>query len=481
MLCVTGMEASADALAARFAASENSGVELMHEVRLDAVDHPESVLPLLETEKAALLLCCRPTRQGGRYRGDEEERLALIEKAANAARTTDRPVWIDLEADLGDTVLDRFERNRVVLSWHDFDGVPSDLERRLTNMRARGPGVLKLAAKVEDASQLLALYECGRGLRHDHVLIGMGPAGLLSRSHYRSFGSRWCYVAGRAQDASAPGQLSLEQALTMGMPDSSAAPVCALVGGPQVLHSPGPRVYNRLFRARSIRSSYVPLITQQLDRLLVLLEELGTAGLSITMPHKSRALAIARADTRAKAAGAVNSLKPDDRGWIGSNSDVMGVHQPLKRAMKQGASALVLGAGGAARAAVVACRELGLTTTVAARRPAALQGFLTANERAVPWDERTQIRSAVLINATPLITPSPWPDDAALPSEVVFDLALNAGWDRGEASSPLLARATRDSIAAVPAIDMWLSQGAEQMGFFFGERTTPTELRELLT
>ena len=77
----------------------------------------------------------------------------------------------------------------------------------------------------------------------------MGLAGLLSRCRYPAFGSPWTYVKADEQAGTAPGQLTLAQAREMGLPQTAEQPFFALVGGPQVQHSMGPVVYNRLFRA----------------------------------------------------------------------------------------------------------------------------------------------------------------------------------------------------------------------------------------
>lgn len=458
MLCVTGLETTAAALERRI---QNAPTHL-HEVRLDAIDVVNDALAVMKRHTGmAFLACCRPVRQGGRYDGDEADRLALLAKA-NAR-------YVDLESDVDDDAVAAIGRERVVLSWHDFEGVPADLDRRLRAMASRGTAVTKLAVTVDDASQLLALYEAGVRLKGvDKVLIGMGPAGLLSRSHFRSFGSRWCYVAGAEETASAPGQLSLARATAMGMPDSSAQPVCGLVGAEQVMHSPGMRIYNRLFRTRGIASSYVPLITKRFERLLCLLEELGVAGLSVTMPHKLAALGICKPDERATMAGAVNSLRWTERGWLGTNSDVAGVREPLAGVRAE--TCLILGAGGAARAAAVACRELGLGIQVCARRPEQVT-FLQGNETALPWESRATVAPDVLINATP--STDPWPDNAAIPP-VVFELALG-----GEASR-LLARTRAQGASAIDPMAMWLAQGAEQMRFIFPSLTlTAAELAAL--
>ena len=385
---------------------------------------------------------------------------------------------IDIEADVDDAALEGLARQRLLLSWHDFEGLPADLDATVRAMAARGPGAVKVAAAVADAAELVALREVGEGLGLPMVRIGMGAPGLLSRTHFRAFGSAWTYVAARADRATAPGQLDLDQALAMGMPASSALGPFALVGAAQVMSSVGPVVYNRLFRQRGRRESYLPLISSSLRALLPLLERLGSKGLSITMPLKDEALALCQPEPIARETGAANSLRPIADGpsgsWQGTNTDIEGVRAPLA-AFAEHKRALILGSGGAARAAAHACRSLGLELLVSARNEARAA---TLSSQISPWQQRgqTSLRGAILINATPICgaNASPWPEDAPLEAAVVFDLAI------GEGGSRLLERARQVGAVALDARAMWVHQGAQQMSWLLREPVSPEELRELL-
>ena len=219
-----------------------------------------------------------------------------------------------------------------------------------------------------------------------------------------------------------------------------------------------------------------------------MLRRLGLQGASVTMPHKHVALQMAgdRADELARRVQAANSLRFDEEGVAATNTDVAGVGQPLQRAFaqlsgKRPQRALVLGAGGAAKAAAVACRNLDLEVTVSAvetevdgtlvELDAPLSGPGT---RCVRWSDRHDVEADVLINATPVSGErSPWSEDVALPCAVVFDLAITGKPSR------LLARARQEGAVALEAIEMWLAQGARQMSWITGEDYEVEQLREL--
>ena len=193
--------------------------------------------------------------------GAEQERLSLLERMVRGG-----VAYVDVEADCGDAEIARITAAgsaRLVLSMHDFTGVPADLEQRIAAMSGRGADVLKAAVAVDDAIDLDCLLTLRANLRQPTVLIGMGLAGLLSRCRYPAFGSPWTYVKAGEEEGTAPGQLTLVQAREMGLPQTTEQPFFALVGGPQVQHSMGPVVYNRLFRATGKPWSYLPVNTSR--------------------------------------------------------------------------------------------------------------------------------------------------------------------------------------------------------------------------
>jgi len=461
VICVTGAERTASELRRRIEAH----ADWLHEARLDALDAVDAeTFDVIRDHGQRLLVCCRPARQTGDWRGDEGDRLSLLKRAQQLGAR-----YLDVEAD---APLDGFERQRVVLSWHDDSGLPADLRPRLRNMSAQGTAVVKLAASVTDATELGALLQARGEVAGEALLIGMGPAGRLSRTRYRTFGSAWTYVVPRGETPTAAGQLDLTQACALGLAAREHSPMLALVGGPQVMASPGPEVYARLLTAHGSSWSYEPVITRSLADMLPLLERFGARALSVTMPLKQEALTLATADDLSRRVGAANSLRRTGDGWQATNTDVQGVRGPLEAAVAAGAgSALILGAGGAARAALEACRRLRLEATVCARRPDAARGWA---RRVIPWAERGAQAADVLINATPITgADSPWPDDVPLPVTTVFDLAMSA-------RSRLLERARAEQRETIGALEMWLHQGAAQMSWFLEEEVGVEELRGLL-
>ncbi|MBM4374983.1 MAG: type I 3-dehydroquinate dehydratase [Deltaproteobacteria bacterium] len=486
---MTGTEGTLEALRRRLKRdaelAKHQAVDVpLEEIRLDhlvAIDDDTFAWLASVASERTLVATCRPVRQGGAFRGSEPERLALLRRASASELA-----MVDVEADVDDAFLGELGRTAAVrrgkvkrmLSWHEHSGFPKGCGERLRDMARRDVDLVKLAVTVSDASELDALDACRARTSKPCVLVAMGTAGVLTRTHYPAFGSPFSYVASQADLASAPGQLTLEQALALGLPRSSTAPLFGLVGGAQVQHSPGPRLINRLFRRRGMASSYIPIVTSSLRATLPLLERLDARGLAVTMPLKREALEVARPDPLAREVGAANSLRRRE-GWEATNTDVTGVRAPLEKALARldARCARILGAGGAARAAAAACRSLGLTVEVAARRLDEAEAVASGRGRALAWSERTrgpELARSVLINATPLTGhASPWPDEAPLDVAAVFDTAL------GSMRSSLLVRAEASGAQVLGPMDMWLAQAAEQLSYFLDARVTVDELEDL--
>ena len=477
MLCVTGRETSSEALLERLRAVEErlEGTEHLQEVRLDYLTEPEAAARRLGPWSSRLLVTCRPRRQGGAYVGSEGDRLDLLKRASSIG-----PCWLDIEADVPQKELDGLRTSgarNILASWHLWESEEGDIPAAAERLRAQDVDLRKLAVAVSDAAELAELRTLsspGRPL----FTIGMGAAGTLSRCRYPAFGATWTYVSTGAEAATAPGQMTLDQALRWGLPEAAEHPFLALLGGPQIAHSPGPACYNHLFRRLERPWSYLPVVTTRGRDSLALVRDLGAMGAAVTMPNKDAAREFAHPDRVVERVGAANSVR-FDAPPVSTNTDVEGVRGPLSRAIDRVGetlpAALVLGAGGAARAAVQACRDLGLDVLVSARRSEAAEALVGSTDT-VPWADRTSPRSSVLINATSVGGRNgPWPPHVALNKAIVFDMTLDP------APSGLLVQAREEGAVTVDGLTMWLEQGAAQTRFLTGLTVSTNDLKDALS
>ncbi|MFY3745043.1 shikimate dehydrogenase family protein [Anaeromyxobacter sp. Red801] len=160
-----------------------------------------------------------------------------------------------------------------------------------------------------------------------------------------------------------------------------------VVGHP-VAHSRSPELQNAAFARLGVDAVYValPVAPERVDEALRGAHALGFQGLNVTVPHKPRAASLCHAlDPVAAAVGAVNTLRRTRDGWEGFNTDAPACRTLLEAAgVARGARALLVGAGGAARAAAWALLQLGTELRVAARREEAAAELCRELAAAVP-------------------------------------------------------------------------------------------------
>lgn len=464
---VTG-HSMAELLAARHSATAGDMVEL----RLDGVPDLD-VAAALHGRRCPVIVTVRPVWEGGRFDGSENDRRMLLGRALDLGAE-----FIDVEWQAGFTDLIARAPDRVIVSSHDFNGIPTDLEARVLAMRRTGAAVVKIAitpARLTDTLPLKAIARDG-----DAVVIGMGDAGMPSRLLATRFGSRWTY----AGDGIAPGQIPARQMIERyRFRDVDADTAIYGVVSFNARHSLSPLMHNAAFAAAGLNAVYVPLRAADFDDFLTFGEALPIAGASITIPFKLDALRCARAaDELTRSVGAANTLRRGTGGWDATNTDVAGFLAPLESLLAGGVSgdgvpamssttrAAVLGAGGAARAVVAALQSRGVAVTVHARRQEQAQDLaaLGATPAAMPpvpesWD--------LLVNTTPL-GGAALRDESPLPGgpfdgRVVYDLTYGAGESR------LLRDARAAGCQVLDGLPMLIAQAERQFEWWTGQRPAP--------
>jgi len=467
LLCetVTG-RTTAELVAARDGATHGDMVEL----RLDGVSDPD-VGAALHGRRVPAVVTCRPTWEGGRFDGSEQERARLLLQALELGAEFVDVEWRATRESAADfAAIVRKDPKRVVISSHDFEGVPRDLSDRVRAMRSVGAGAIKVAVTVSRLTETLPLREIGAA--GDAVVIGMGEAGVPSRLLAAKYGSKWTYAGAGV----APGQIPAAR-----MADdyhfSRVGPGTRIFGvvSTTAMHSLSPVMHNAAFEEAGIDAVYVPLRTCDFDDFLSYASAMGIEGASITIPFKLDALrAASSVDPLAQKVGAVNTLRRDGSRWHATNTDVDGFLAPLDAVFGtrlQQARAAVLGAGGSARAVVAALRSRGAVVTVYARRPEQARELAQTLDAAVgewppapgSWD--------VLVNCTPLggaghRDESPLPRDAAR-GPLVYDLTY------GPEPSPLLRDARAAGALTIDGLPMLVAQAERQFEWWTGRRPEP--------
>ena len=336
-----------------------AGADLV-ELRLDHVRDPD-VAAALAGRRAPVILTCRSKAEGGEFQGSETERQRILADALRLGAE-----YVDVEFSAGfDDLIRSTGGKRIILSMHDFDGVPGDLPARVRAMRGAGAEVVKVAVFARSLWDNLALLDLRDGSSKS-VFIGMGPAGVPTRLLAAHFGSAWSY----AGDGYAPGQISSGQMINeFGFRHVTAQTAIYGLAGSPLTHSISPSMHNAAFRAAGVDAVYVPMPASSADDFLAFANALHVRGASVTIPFKVDLFKKADAvDDLSKRVGAINTLKRHQSKWMARNTDVSGFLAPLRDRLKlRGARAAVLGAGGAARAVAVALASSGADVRVYAR------------------------------------------------------------------------------------------------------------------
>jgi 3-dehydroquinate dehydratase type I len=183
----------------------------MVELRADFLKAPH-LEPFLVKGKKPLIVTHRRKEEGGRFEGNEEERLAVLREAIDLG--TD---FIDVElkstGSLLQDLISHRKRTRIILSLHDFRGTPSlrELRNLCGRMVDRGADVIKIvtfARAFEDNLRILALIPHARDRKQEIVAFAMGGRGRISRIFSPLMGAAWTYASLKPQKSSAPGQLT---------------------------------------------------------------------------------------------------------------------------------------------------------------------------------------------------------------------------------------------------------------------------------
>ncbi|MEO0478724.1 MAG: type I 3-dehydroquinate dehydratase [Planctomycetota bacterium] len=455
------------------------------EVRLDRWPENESLQSAFGSARVPIIATCRTDRDGGSWKGPARKRIALLERAVEAgARGLDLEDW-----ETWTPPADSLEL--IVRSHHDLRRMPENLPELRDRLLGQGGQVAKIVGTAHDLAEtapLLALLRSSDPSLSPTAAFALGPAASVTRVLSAALGARLVYASLEGAESTAPGQwpVRLVSGLYRVRELHSETRIFGLLGNP-ALHSAGPWVHNRALRAAGVDGIYVPLETQRPQDVLAMLPLRRLGGFSVTSPHKETAARLChRLSARATALGAVNTItfEAHDQA-VGENTDVDGVKGALRRAgfsSGEGRPGVVLGGGGAARAAAFALEELGLKPTILARSLEGIREFARERDyRLAGWRSQVleELEPAAVVNTTPIgsgdfVRERPFPDWRPPQGCFVLDAVYTPR------RTVFLEDAAAAGAVAVSGLEMFLTQAAEQVRIFTGSRPDESTLRRYL-
>ncbi|MTJ29529.1 shikimate dehydrogenase [Aphanizomenon sp. UHCC 0183] len=272
-----------------------------------------------------------------------------------------------------------------------------------------------------------------------------------------------------------------------------------VIGHP-VSHSLSPLMHNAALTKLGLDYVYLPfpIAPENLERAIAGFASIGIVGFSITIPHKQAILPLlSEISPIAQAIGAVNTVTRQGDKWVGTNTDVEGFIAPLQTTYHQDWSqkrAVILGNGGAARAVVAGCIQLGLAEIhVVGRNLQKLQAFHQSWQNS-PFADKFQVhewtelpnllhQANLLVNTTPIgmyphIEESPLSSQeiSYLPGDaIVYDLIYTPK------PTKFLHLAEKQGAIIIDGLEMLVQQGAAALKIWLQQDTVPVnEMRQAL-
>jgi len=462
------------------------GAQLV-ELRLDYINGEVNVRRLLTDRPCPVVVSCRREADGGKFVGTEEQRLLLLRTAI--AEGVD---YIDLEDDIAASI-PRFGRTKRIVSLHDFHKTPDDVEEIHARLCKLDPDIVKICTMANHPHDNVRMLQLSHRSKVPTIALCMGDIGVPSRILAGKFGSPLTFATFSRERVLAPGQLSFEQMTEIYHYDDihEDTEVYGVIADP-VGHSLSPLIHNAAFRHAKLNKVYVPIRVprEDLPQFIDDAEELDIRGLSVTIPHKEDVIrTLTEADGAVRGIGACNTvvLKGVDR--LGFNTDyraamdsletVFGGAKTLKEQL-DGKTALVLGAGGVAKAMTYGLMRRGLrvvvTDIVPDQATAMAKHF---NCRSIEWALRHSISAELIVNCTPVgmhpnVDETPYDKLHLRPSSVVFDVVYTP-------ENTLLVKDARSrNCTVITGVDMFVRQACLQFQHFTGQEGPADLMRETI-
>lgn len=416
----------------------------------------------------------------------QDQRAAVLARAAAAGFDL-------LDVPIGAALPPACAGVRAVRSFHERPGARAPLEEILARglAEARAPGtpggdlvkIVASAATAEDAARVLPLY--AQAPRGALIAFAMGEGGGATRAWAPARGAPWTFACWPGE-ATAPGQLDW-RALSALLPPRSEpdAPLFGVIGRP-IAHSLSPALWSAALRLERPDSGavYAACAAEDLGAFLAAHAAERAAAFSVTAPFKEAAYALADdADEAARACRAANFLLRRGGGWRAANTDGPAALDAMRDAgLAAGAPLLVLGAGGAARAAAAEALRRGYPLTIAARKCARAEALAAdlaplGGLAIAAWEADASGFGGV-IQATPLGSYAQPGDAAAGRRFARGAIALDMVYEPER--TPFLAAAAAQGAATVGGAEMLLRQMAAQYRLARGAEPPLPPLRAAL-
>ncbi|MDY3557929.1 shikimate dehydrogenase [Gemmata sp. JC673] len=461
------------------------------ELRLDFLAKAVDFKRLTPLKQCPWVATLRRPSDGGRFSGNEQERMMIIRQAIASGAFE----WVDLETDIAGAV-PRYGKVKRIVSYHNTAETPANLDDIFADMLKQDADVYKIAVAAQSPADVAKVLHLQRTAPKPTVAFCMGDIGQPTRFLALKFGAPWIYAAFNKERGIAPGLPSFDEfRTTYPVQEITADTQIFGVLGDPVGHSLSPLLHNHMYRKLGVNALYLPFQVPrgQLSQALEVYGQIPVRGYSVTIPHKEAAAILAKeAEPTVPFTGSANTLvRRDDGAFAAANTDLGAILDSLKAHLAQKSkdgpvvqlsqlSVLILGAGGAARSAAYGMHREGAQITISARTYDRAQKLAEDVKcKAVDWHARHNVNFDVLINCTPVgmhpnVDESPCHFSVLKPGAIVFDTIY-----RPE-TTLLIREARARGCDTITGVDMFVRQAARQIELFTGHIPDTEAMRTIM-
>jgi len=441
-----------------------SAVEGM-ELRLDLLTKVglDEIKEFLHTSPLPVMLTLRKASQGGKFLGTEAEREKWIERLLAL-----EPPFFDLEGDMRPAFLEaaakHHPKTRFVLSHHDFEKTPENLDEIYQSLSRYSPFTCKIAAMANSANDALRMLLFVK--KHQTVSgICMGEKGAFARVLGKVAGNRIDYAVLQGHEPTAPGQITVQDLVEIYRYPSlnKNTSIYGLIGNP-IAKSPGHIHHNGVFRKLHVNALYIKMIVnpEELEDFLHYAKEIEIRGLSVTIPLKEKILPfVDEIDAKTSQIGAVNTLLFEEGRIYGTNTDGAGALDAIEKYTSvKDKKVVLLGAGGAARGIAFEAHARGARILILNRTLSRAEELASTVGAAAGGLDDIPSDADILINCSP----DPMPvDPNKIPSKaLVMDIVIVPR------ETPFLKASLSRGCRVIYGEEMFLNQAEGQIKFWLG-------------
>ncbi len=452
------------------------------EIRLDFLAKAPDFKRLLHNRPCPIIATFRRPEDGGRFNGTEEQRFILIRQAIVAGFD-----YIDLEIDIIDQI-PRFGKVKRICSYHNMTETPEKLELIHQQMCEEDADLIKIAVTAQNLRDNIRVLSLLKNPPKPTVAICMGDLGTCTRILGLRSGMPFTYSTFNKDRQIAPGIISFQELQKIYKIEqiTPETKVFGVIGDP-VGHSLSPLIHNKAMRKLGINGVYLPFRVPRgdLPAFLESMKSVPVDGYSVTIPQKEPAARAAQEqDSSVKQIGAANTLLAGANGFRAFNTDAQAAIEAIKANLPPGPDgepvgitsrfALIVGAGGVARAIAFGLKNEGVPIIITNRSPE--RGEKLAQEldcKFVDWNARHSVVCDTIINCTsvgmhPNLDETPIHHSFLKAGLMVFDTIYTP-------ETTMLVREARErGCHVLTGVDMFIRQAALQFELFTG-KSAPIE------